>query len=194
MKKQYKKDFVKCIIGLILLVILVLTGLFLYKFTDRFTVPLKSTYIVFNDKIVLSELDDIQFNVFDSNVIGIKSLLGNSTTLDYQVEVIPISTIDFDFYSGVNVYKYSDITTLTKAFKIVKSSDSFVITVIENNMQKILTMCTEISNIEVPSLNQYSLTDYFTLLIKVNGDEFKINFHMNSEISGVEIDTEEIII
>lgn len=121
------KTFAKIIgYGLVLLLIAAAVG-FTYKFTNGFNEDLKTFYIEYNGRQILTTENKLTFKKEAVHRFDIKYTFDkdDAEPKGYKVKIVPNVTRNFDFTVNGEKYLFSKVGELTEAFAPIKKDTSF---------------------------------------------------------------------
>ena len=162
------KTFAK-ITGCLLAVLFLAAVLgFAYKYTNGFNEDLKTFYIEYNGKKILSTQTAVELESGKTHTFGVKYTFDkeDAEPKDYSVKIVPHMTKDFDYTADGERYLFSKITDLTGAFKIDKKDTSFDIAIPEVlSLKTLLSAYHNGANIEIGQSAIENNPNPFTLVI-----------------------------
>lgn len=121
------RTFAKIIVyGFVLLLIAAVIG-FVYKFTNGFNEDLKTFYVEYGSKQILSTENKMIFTMGDKHRFNVKYTFDkeDAEPKDYKVKIVPHMTRDFDYTVDGERYLFSKLGNLTDVFNIEKSDTYF---------------------------------------------------------------------
>lgn len=116
--------------GLVLILIVAVFG-FAYKYTNGFNEDLKTFYIEYGGKKILTTQTTLELESGKTHTFSVKYTFDKEEDKpkDYSVKIVPNMTKDFDYTANGERYIFSKIKDLTAAFNVDKKETSFDITI-----------------------------------------------------------------
>ena len=184
------KILINFIIG-VFLTFLVLGFSFLFVFTEGFSKPINSFYLMINDKLIYYADTGLSFSSDNELQVDVKFLSFESK--DYTVKVIPnkVSGKNFAVKEGV---KYFSISDLTKGFDIIKNDTGFTIKVKSGPSDCFLSNILH-NVLDVPADDSFVKNVYYDMFILVvNSGEsiITVDFSLSDKVTGVVVSDERI--
>ena len=182
------KTFAK-IIGYVLVLFLIITALgFAYKYTNGFNEDLKTFYIEYGGKQILTTESKMVLKTDAVHRFGVKYTFDkdDAEPKEYKVKIVPNMTRDFDFTVNGEKYLFSKIGDITAAFELEKAATYFELYLPEDlSFSEILGKVYNGKTVTVPSNAEANNPYPFSLKISSYNDKvtYNIDFTFNPDIT-----------
>ena len=163
-------------------------------YTNGFRSGYKSFYLTVNGDKVMTSAKGYNATIIEPLMVEVKYSLGDDSSGDYSVKIVPnqISGKDFDFTLNDDVYSYQGEKDLTAGFDIKYAENSFTVTPkggLNEIMQAIYPSYT------VGDLTGCGYENMFLLVVtSYDGEQsVKVAFTVPEKLSGITLTPDHII-
>lgn len=182
------------IIAYVLIVLVLIAGIGMVAyFTGGFTGEFKTFYVEVDGKQIMTNASGYKMTADEPMTVNVKYTMSDEVS-GYSVKVVPnaLEGKDFDFKLDEDVYSYQAEKDLTDGFIIEHDETSFTIKP-KGGITEILQAI--YPNNTVEDCRDSAYENMFTLVVTSYDGESSvtINFSVNEDISGIELDKEVII-
>ncbi len=171
--------------GLVLLLIVAAIG-FAYKFTNGFNEDLKTFYVEYGGKQILTTESKMTLKSGSVHRFNVKYTFDkdDAEPKDYKVKIVPNVTRDFDFMVDGEKHIFSKVGDLTAVFAPVKSQTYFELTIPETlSLREVIKKAYNGTGASVPNDAEKNNPYPYTLVISSYNDKvtYNIDFTFSAE-------------
>lgn len=162
-------------------------------YTNGFRSGYKSFYLTVNGDKVMTSAKGYNATIIEPLMVEVKYSLGDDSSGDYSVKIVPnqISGKDFDFTLNDDVYSFQAEKDLTAGFLISKDGNTFTVTP-RGNVNDVMSAIYPAYTVGDISMNVYE--NMFLLVVSTESGEETITvaFSIPTNVSGVILDPPSI--
>lgn len=181
---------------IILALVLVFVGGFLFTYTNGFSSDFKTFYVEHNGQKIMTNINNYVVSTNEKTRFNVNytfGFLNKSEPKAFNVKVVPnvSNNNDFDFTIDGKTYAYFGETDLTSCF-CIEIFDGYFTLQSPKNMQELLQMLYPDKTVVSPK--DYLRGDYFTLIISSydGNSTLYIGFNFYVGVLGITLDKEVI--